>query len=80
MERGNKENVTKALPTSSDIGALLRKRRESWGVTQVQIASELGIRHNAFARWERGEINFTAVQLIHWCAELKLCVTIAPLK
>ena len=36
-------------------GDELRKRREALGMTQEQLAGELGVAANTVARWERGE-------------------------
>ncbi|OGS01168.1 MAG: hypothetical protein A2V88_08790 [Elusimicrobia bacterium RBG_16_66_12] len=37
-------------------GLELRARRHELGLTQVQLASALGVRSNTVARWERGEL------------------------
>ncbi len=69
-----------SLPTATEIGALLRKRREWFGWSQHKLAAELDIKQHMLSKRERGLTEVTATQLIQWCAELRLCVTIAPLR
>ena len=67
------------LPTATDIGALLRARREKFGWSQRKLAAELGIKQHQLSKRESGHQEVTATQLIQWCAELRLCVTIKPM-
>lgn len=41
--------------TKGDLGAILRARRTTCGLTQVALARQLGIRPETVCRWERGK-------------------------
>jgi len=38
-------------------GAELRKRREALGLSQIELARQLGVDNGTVSRWERGELN-----------------------
>ena len=40
-------------------GDELRRVRKRLGLTQVQLAKELGVHWNSVARWERGEVGIS---------------------
>jgi DNA-binding transcriptional regulator YiaG len=47
-------------------GAEVRRIRKALGLTQAQLAEQLGVAENSVARWERGEmgIRSTAIRLL----------------
>lgn len=49
---------------------LLKATREEAGVTQVQLADQLGISQSHLSKLERGEIRIDLVQLRHLCTLL----------
>ena len=55
---------------------LLARRREELGVSQEDLAAQLGVGRRTLQRWEHGEADVPGMRLFQWAAALG--VTIAP--
>ena len=49
----------------------LRQCREAQNVTQVELASRLGITQSALSKWERGERRMDIIEVRNYCSALK---------
>lgn len=54
--------------------ALARKRREELGLTQEQLAEQLGIWQGSFSKWESGQREPRSDQLKAWARALQIDV------
>jgi transcriptional regulator with XRE-family HTH domain len=57
--------------TSAQIGANLQLYRSSRGLTQKEVADEIGVSRSAYALWEQGIREIAAVDLVRVAAVLK---------
>jgi transcriptional regulator with XRE-family HTH domain len=48
------------------IGAELKARRESLGLSQAELAEKLDVAPNTVARWERGELRIANPGMLKW--------------
>ena len=57
---------------------LLVRQREALDLTQVDVATRMGVSRRTLQRWERGEIEPPAMRLFQWTALVGAEITAAP--
>lgn len=59
-------------PLMTEIGALLRKRRESLNLDQRGLARKVGCSQQSLSYWETGQVSVSVSKAIRWCEALGL--------
>lgn len=75
----NHQKPTRTMIVSeSELGALMRDRRRSAGITQRALASVTGVDQGNISKIERGEVRATLETYLRLCADLGIDLVAEP--